>query len=146
MCPCTHGGTRTPNLRFRRPTPYPLGHAGTHSRCLNYFYLAPPPHVTTGICVLQYVPWNSLSPESEKIRVSKYQLLSDHLDRTKSLAARINLCAKDTIISIGQSHISVFSELLLTNTYLLQLQLGKNTSAWLNYSDQCTGFDRTYCI
>jgi hypothetical protein len=26
---CTHGGTRTPNLRFRRPTPYPLGHAGT---------------------------------------------------------------------------------------------------------------------
>ena len=23
------GGTRTPNLRFRRPTPYPLGHAGT---------------------------------------------------------------------------------------------------------------------
>ena len=25
----THGGTRTPNLRFRRPTPYPLGHAGT---------------------------------------------------------------------------------------------------------------------
>ena len=24
----THGGTRTPNLRFRRPTPYPLGHAG----------------------------------------------------------------------------------------------------------------------
>ena len=25
---CTHGGTRTPNLRFRRPTPYPLGHAG----------------------------------------------------------------------------------------------------------------------
>ena len=28
---CTHGGTRTPNLRFRRPTPYPLGHAGTHS-------------------------------------------------------------------------------------------------------------------
>ena len=39
-CPCildqqqkkslyTHGGTRTPNLRFRRPTPYPLGHAGT---------------------------------------------------------------------------------------------------------------------
>ena len=27
---CTHGGTRTPNLRFRRPTPYPLGHAGTH--------------------------------------------------------------------------------------------------------------------
>ena len=31
---CTHGGTRTPNLRFRRPTPYPLGHAGT-------FYLAP---------------------------------------------------------------------------------------------------------
>ena len=27
--PCTHGGTRTPNLRFRRPTPYPLGHAGT---------------------------------------------------------------------------------------------------------------------
>ena len=28
---CTHGGTRTPNLRFRRPTPYPLGHAGTVS-------------------------------------------------------------------------------------------------------------------
>ena len=27
---CTHGGTRTPNLRFRRPTPYPLGHAGTY--------------------------------------------------------------------------------------------------------------------
>ena len=27
----THGGTRTPNLRFRRPTPYPLGHAGTIS-------------------------------------------------------------------------------------------------------------------
>ena len=25
----TLGGTRTPNLRFRRPTPYPLGHAGT---------------------------------------------------------------------------------------------------------------------
>ena len=25
----THGGTRIPNLRFRRPTPYPLGHAGT---------------------------------------------------------------------------------------------------------------------
>ena len=24
----THGGTRTPNLWFRRPTPYPLGHAG----------------------------------------------------------------------------------------------------------------------
>ena len=24
----THGGTRTPNFRFRRPTPYPLGHAG----------------------------------------------------------------------------------------------------------------------
>ena len=30
---CTHGGTRTPNLRFRRPTPYPLGHAGSgHQR------------------------------------------------------------------------------------------------------------------
>ena len=28
---CTHGGTRTPNLRFRRPTPYPLGHAGTRA-------------------------------------------------------------------------------------------------------------------
>ena len=26
---CTHGGTRTPNLRFRRPTPYPLGHTAT---------------------------------------------------------------------------------------------------------------------
>jgi hypothetical protein len=26
---CTHGGTRTHNLRFRKPTPYPLGHAGT---------------------------------------------------------------------------------------------------------------------
>ena len=26
---CTRGGTRTPNLRFRRPTPYPLGHPGT---------------------------------------------------------------------------------------------------------------------
>lgn len=24
----THGETRTRNLRFRRPTPYPLGHAG----------------------------------------------------------------------------------------------------------------------
>ena len=24
----TLGGTRTPNLRFRRPTPYPLGHEG----------------------------------------------------------------------------------------------------------------------
>ena len=24
----THGGIRTRNLRFRRPTPYPLGHAG----------------------------------------------------------------------------------------------------------------------
>ena len=34
---CTHGGTRTPNLRFRRPTPYPLGHAGTHGlRCLHF--------------------------------------------------------------------------------------------------------------
>ena len=29
---CTHGGTRTPNLRFRRPTPYPLGHAGILER------------------------------------------------------------------------------------------------------------------
>ena len=28
----THGGTRTPNLRFRRPTPYPLGHAGRPGR------------------------------------------------------------------------------------------------------------------
>ena len=28
----THGGTRTPNLRFRRPTPYPLGHAGSYGR------------------------------------------------------------------------------------------------------------------
>ena len=25
----THGGNRTPNRRFRRPTPYPLGYAGT---------------------------------------------------------------------------------------------------------------------
>ena len=33
---CTHGGTRTPNLRFRRPTPYPLGHAGTHTSELFY--------------------------------------------------------------------------------------------------------------
>ena len=31
---CTHGGTRTPNLRFRRPTPYPLGHAGTCCKSL----------------------------------------------------------------------------------------------------------------
>ena len=31
----THGGTRTPNLRFRRPTPYPLGHAGNlHSKSI----------------------------------------------------------------------------------------------------------------
>ncbi len=28
----THGGTRIPNLRFRRPTPYPLGHAGLYER------------------------------------------------------------------------------------------------------------------
>ena len=28
----THGGTRTPNLQFRRPTPYPLGHAGFNRR------------------------------------------------------------------------------------------------------------------
>ena len=27
----THGETRTRNLRFRRPTPYPLGHAGLTS-------------------------------------------------------------------------------------------------------------------
>ena len=33
---CTHGGTRTPNLRFRRPTPYPLGHAGCDN-VLNLF-------------------------------------------------------------------------------------------------------------
>ena len=36
---CTHGGTRTPNLRFRRPTPYPLGHAGTVSKYKLDFYL-----------------------------------------------------------------------------------------------------------
>ena len=39
---CTHGGTRTPNLRFRRPTPYPLGHAGidTMSVQLGFSYHA----------------------------------------------------------------------------------------------------------
>ena len=57
--------------------------------------------------------------------LKQYQLLLDHLDMTESLAARITLCAKDTIISIGQSHISVFLQLLLTNTHLLQFQLGK---------------------
>ena len=38
----THGGTRTPNLRFRRPTPYPLGHAGidTMSVKLGFSYHA----------------------------------------------------------------------------------------------------------
>ena len=36
----THGGTRTPNLRFRRPTPYPLGHAGILNKLssLNFGY------------------------------------------------------------------------------------------------------------
>ena len=29
---CTDGGTRTRNLRLRRPTPYPLGHAGQAAR------------------------------------------------------------------------------------------------------------------
>ena len=32
----THGETRTRNLRFRRPTPYPLGHAG-FDNVLNLF-------------------------------------------------------------------------------------------------------------
>merc|ERR1711860_118510 len=33
----THGETRTRNLRFRRPTPYPLGHAGClHMRWRNH--------------------------------------------------------------------------------------------------------------
>ena len=38
----TLGGTRTPNLRFRRPTPYPLGHAGidTKSVQLGFSYHA----------------------------------------------------------------------------------------------------------
>ena len=47
LLPCTHGGTRTPNLRFRRPTPYPLGHAGTHTVCLNFFSadIGQPPQV-----------------------------------------------------------------------------------------------------
>ena len=31
----THGGDRTHNLRFRRPAPYPLGHAGV---LLYYFH------------------------------------------------------------------------------------------------------------
>ena len=35
---CTHGGTRTPNLRFRRPTPYPLGHAGILERWPRLYY------------------------------------------------------------------------------------------------------------
>ena len=34
----THGGTRTPNLRFRRPTPYPLGHAGILERWPRLYY------------------------------------------------------------------------------------------------------------
>lgn len=35
----THGETRTRNLRFRRPTPYPLGHAGLCNafKIINYF-------------------------------------------------------------------------------------------------------------
>ena len=45
MCPCTHGGTRTPNLWYRRPSPYPLGHAGTHNFLLSYFNITQPPHV-----------------------------------------------------------------------------------------------------
>ena len=44
---CTHGGTRTPNLRFRRPTPYPLGHAGSghqrseKSKCAQIYCASP---------------------------------------------------------------------------------------------------------
>lgn len=32
----TRGGTRTRNLRFRRPTPYPLGHTGFLFTLLKY--------------------------------------------------------------------------------------------------------------
>ena len=35
----THGETRTRNLRFRRPTPYPLGHAGIDTCMANCFDL-----------------------------------------------------------------------------------------------------------
>ena len=33
----TLGGTRTPNLRFRRPTPYPLGHEGLLRKLRRFF-------------------------------------------------------------------------------------------------------------
>ena len=36
----THGETRTRNLRFRRPTPYPLGHAGEYE-CQIHFSFKP---------------------------------------------------------------------------------------------------------
>ena len=32
MFSITSGGTRTPNPRFRRPMPYPLGHGGNVTR------------------------------------------------------------------------------------------------------------------
>ena len=34
----TLGGTRTPNPRFRRPMPYPLGHEGCYDCCLKTGY------------------------------------------------------------------------------------------------------------
>ena len=36
----TLGGTRTPNLRFRRPTPYPLGHEGEGAKYFISFKLS----------------------------------------------------------------------------------------------------------
>ena len=45
----THGGTRTPNLRFRRPTPYPLGHAGTLQQIFKWIAL-----LSYGTCIPKF--------------------------------------------------------------------------------------------
>ena len=64
----THGGTRTPNLRFRRPTPYPLGHAGILNKLssLNFGYW-------------KYLPkmFKKLASPGNRTRVARMGILHD---------------------------------------------------------------------
>ena len=67
---CTHGGTRTPNLRFRRPTPYPLGHAGTPAQnsCNTPRQLTSPP---------TEAKWYICAPPGNRTRVARMGILHD---------------------------------------------------------------------
>ena len=86
----THGGTRTPNLRFRRPTPYPLGHAGCDN-VLNLFKFLHSnwechPNEILHIRELQWASWfRSLESFSKGVCKSKGALLPSVVQSTAQI-------------------------------------------------------------